>query len=127
MRVKPVPNCGSNNNYIWIKHAHGEWSKITHQAQHSTTALGHKVGDYVKEGTLLGIESDVGIASGQHVHFEVGIPDDEANPINSGGWLIGVNLAPRFCGAPGNVIGKGRIYKATPCPIRRARRLVDQN
>lgn len=127
MRVNPVPNCGRNNNYIWIKHANNEWSKITHQAQNSTSALGHKVGDYVKEGDLLGIESDVGIASGQHVHFEVGIPDDPANPIDSGGWLIGVNLAPRFCGAPGNVIGKGRVYKATPCPVRRARRRVDQN
>lgn len=109
-------DCNDNNNYVWIKHDHGEWSKYTHIAENTVTQLGLSVGDPVTAGTLIGIESDVGAASGVHVHFEVGIPDDPANAITSGGFLRGVALAPRFCGVPGEVLARGVTYTATDCP-----------
>jgi len=109
-------DCNSHNNYVWIAHANGEWSKYTHVEQHSVRWLaGLSEGSPVVAGQFLGIQSDVGAANGKHVHFEVGIPYNVADPINSGGWLKGYNLAPRFCNVPGNVLAQGATYTAGAC------------
>lgn len=72
------------NNFVWIEHPNGEWSKYTHMLKGSVgTGLdlngnpgaGHQVDDWVNAGEVLGIEADVGFASGVHVHFEVAIPN----------------------------------------------------
>jgi hypothetical protein len=74
------PNCADFNNYVWIEHANGEWSKYSHMKQFSTTVTaGLQVGDQVCAGTLLGYECEVGQASGPHLHFEVRRPNDPAN------------------------------------------------
>ena len=44
----------SSNNYVWIAHNNGEWTKYTHLQTGSVTALGHFVGEVVGAGTALG-------------------------------------------------------------------------
>jgi hypothetical protein len=84
------PNCADFNNYIWIEHANGEWSKYTHIKTNSATGdAGLSVGDQVCAGTFLGFECEVGQASGPHLHFEVRRPFDPANVVIStaGGFM----------------------------------------
>ena len=55
------PDCSSNctqyNNYVWIEHANGEWTKYSHMKYQSTTIdAGLSVGDQVCAGTFLGYE-----------------------------------------------------------------------
>lgn len=68
------------NNYVWIEHENGEWSKYSHMQMGTTTAKAKlKVGDYVAEGTYLGDEGKVGCAWPAHLHFEIVVPSSE-NP-----------------------------------------------
>ncbi len=67
-------NSACANNYIWIEHTNGEWTKYTHIRNNSADNLGRFEGEFVADGTPLGIEGDVGFASGPHVHFEVARP-----------------------------------------------------
>jgi hypothetical protein len=99
----------SSNNMVWIAHANGEWTKYTHLETGSVTALGLEVGDYVFAGTVLGFEGDVGQASGEHVHFQLMVPD---NPAES---REGQTRVPLICGIPGNIMYAGRTYTAGPC------------
>ena len=60
---------------------------------------GLEVGDLLPRDAFLGYESDIGCATGVHLHFEVAIPDSLANPIDEdGGYIIGHNLEPSVCG-----------------------------
>jgi hypothetical protein len=104
------------NNFVWIEHPNGEWTKYTHMLNGSVgqgvdingnPGAGRFVGEFVGAATPLGIEADVGFASGVHVHFEVGVPNyvelappnmTEADPDSppatvadwfSGGFLVG--------------------------------------
>jgi hypothetical protein len=81
--VKPPtcdPDCQDFNNYVWIEHANGEWSKYSHMKQFSTTVdAGLQVGDQVCAGTFLGYECEIGQASGPHLHFEVRRPLNPSN------------------------------------------------
>jgi murein DD-endopeptidase MepM/ murein hydrolase activator NlpD len=76
-------NCDSYeafNNYIWIEHANGEWSKYSHIMRNSASQVaGLHVGDTVCAGTFLGYECDIGKATGPHLHFEVRHPNDPDN------------------------------------------------
>jgi murein DD-endopeptidase MepM/ murein hydrolase activator NlpD len=73
-------NCENYNNYIWIEHANGEWSKYTHIMQYSASDLaGLQEGDTVCAGTFLGYECEIGQATGPHLHFEVRHPNDPNN------------------------------------------------
>ncbi len=99
----------SSNNMVWIEHANGEWTKYTHLETGSVTALGHEEGDAVAAGTVLGYEGDVGQASGEHVHFQVMVPDDPAVSRD------GQTRVPLVCGIPGNIMYAGRTYTAGPC------------
>ena len=105
----------SSNNYVWIAHANGEWTKYTHFETGSVTALGLAVNSQVSAGTILGFEGDVGQVQGQHLHFEVVVPDDLANPVDSGGFIIGQAYVPLICGIAGNVLYDGELYTAGPC------------
>lgn len=74
------PNCADFNNYVWIEHANGEWSKYTHMKTNSVTGdAGLSVGDQVCAGTFIGFECEIGRATGPHLHFEVRRPNDPAN------------------------------------------------
>ena len=109
-------DCNDNNNYVWLVHPGGEWTKYTHVQKDSVRLFaGLSEGDVVVAGQVIGIQSDVGLANGKHVHFEVGIPYDVNDPINGGGWLKGYNLAPRFCNVAGQVLTQGVTYVAAAC------------
>lgn len=107
------------NNYVWIEHPNGEWTKYTHMQYHSVPAS-LEVGDYVLAGTVLGTEGEVGCASGVHLHFEVAQPVDTNTLIidTDGGYINGnwaKNVIPVFCDITGNVFIDGEDYTAADC------------
>ncbi|MGH9872117.1 MAG: peptidoglycan DD-metalloendopeptidase family protein [Pyrinomonadaceae bacterium] len=110
------------NNYVWIEHANGEWTKYSHMQMDSSTKKAKlKVGQFVKAGTYLGDEGTVGCASGNHLHFEVGVPR-ATNPISTvGGFLADNdgskrNRVPRICGISGGIFVDGESYEARDVP-----------
>jgi murein DD-endopeptidase MepM/ murein hydrolase activator NlpD len=110
------------NNYVWIEHANGEWTKYSHMQQNSSTQKARlKVGQFVKAGTYLGDEGKVGCASGDHLHFEVGVPR-ATNPIQATGGFLADNddsrrnRDPRICGIAGGVFKSGETYEARDVP-----------
>jgi hypothetical protein len=108
-----------NNNYVWIEHDNGEWTKYSHMTQRSVTRdAGLAVGDRVRAGTFLGFEGAVGCAHGEHLHFEVGVPIDPDDPIDADGFLRGGsarNRIPRICGIEGQRFVDGQRYRAAAC------------
>lgn len=113
-----VSSC--RNNYVWIEHPNGEWTKYTHMVVNSVTDLGHSVGDWVTAGTYLGKEGDVGCASGEHLHFEVAQPIDTNTLVFSeyGGYIDfdwAKNVIPVICSISGNVFSDGVEYFADDC------------
>lgn len=94
--------CDDYNNYVWIEHANGEWTKYTHMKQYSASQdAGLVEGQTVCAGTFLGYECDIGQASGRHLHFEVRRPNDPSNVVISvkGGFMNradAVHLIPVF-------------------------------
>ncbi len=68
-------NGACRNNYIWMRHANGEWTKYSHMQTDSIPATLSK-GQFVTAGTFLGFEGDIGFANGSHLHYEIGFPLD---------------------------------------------------
>ena len=117
-----IPVSEQKNNFVWIEHPNGEWTKYTHMAKGSASGkAGLKVGESVKAGTYLGDESDVGCASGPHLHFEVGVPR-ATDPITSTGGFLQDNdgskrnRIPRICGIGGGIFVDGENYTARKVP-----------
>jgi hypothetical protein len=105
-----------NNNYVWIEHANGEWTKYSHMTQGSVTGdAGWAEGDPVEAGIFLGYEDDVGCAHGQHLHFEVAVPEDPDDPIDAEGFILGSNRIPRICHIPDETLVEGTRYEAASC------------
>lgn len=106
-----------NNNYVWLEHPNGEWTKYAHMQKDSVREGAKlKVGDNVQIGTYLGDEGNVGCASVRHLHFEVAVPYNSADPIiPTGGFIKGENRVPRICGIPEQTVIKGRRYTAAQC------------
>lgn len=109
--------CQSHNNYVWIAHPNGEWTKYSH-FRTGTVTIDQlwAVGDSVEVGDVLGEEGDVGRASGTHLHYEVanlgsydtydtdgdGIPETlPPNIGNPGGFISDTTLNhnPQVCNA----------------------------
>lgn len=113
--------CSAFNNYVWLRHANGEWSKYTHFLRGSVrTNAGLTVGASVVAGQYLGDEGAVGAATGVHLHFEVGVPDNtntlaQALDIPNGGFLNGPNRIPLFCGVPGGILYRNNQFVAGNC------------
>ncbi|AWV07374.1 hypothetical protein C9I47_1679 [Lysobacter maris] len=110
------------NNYVWIEHANGEWTKYSHMTRGSTTGkAGLKVGDFVRAGTYLGDEGDVGCAGGDHLHFEVAVPR-ATDPITTvGGFLRDNdgskrNRIARICGIDNGMFAAGQTHTARRVP-----------
>jgi len=123
-------NCAQCNNFVWLEHANGEWTKYTHFRENTVTDpdtanLGE--GACITSGTFLGYEGDVGHTSGSgsqnrfqqncdtlvadttkkcgiHLHFEV-----RMNSTTSGLRL------PLLCNVPGFVAVKDQLYTAQAC------------
>lgn len=112
-------NC--RNNYVWIEHPNGEWTKYTHFVKNSVTNQGHKIGDWVTAGTYLGDEGNVGCASGIHLHFEAAQPIKGATTLvfsEYGGYIdedSAKNVIPVICSITGNVFAEGAEYVAGNC------------
>ena len=126
------PGGGCENNYVWIEHTNGEWSKYSHILTDSTTNFGRFIDEFVTAGTELGYQNEVGIASGDHLHFEVAVPNNQNNPVNADGFLFddGIlddlngdgdddinrqNRIPAFCGVNNGVVYAGYTLEAGPC------------
>ncbi len=118
-RDNPACNASCLNNFIWIEHPNGEWSKYTHIRRNSADNLGRFEGESVNAGDEIGIEGDVGIASGPHVHFEVAVPnhvenappnDVEADPDSPpdvySDWFTATGFI-RGDGDPGTIVNTG--------------------
>ena len=103
------------NNYVWIRHPNGEWSKYTHM-RFNSVPNSLQVGDSVAAGTVIGVEGDVGCASGTHLHFEVGRPDVVDNSIAAGDPNydpLGIDPADcDVCGFPGISADNGVVVNA---------------
>jgi murein DD-endopeptidase MepM/ murein hydrolase activator NlpD len=131
--LRNTPDCF--NNYVWIEHANGEWSKYSHMRMGTTTAKAkRKVGDSVNPGDYLGDEGNVGCAWPAHLHFQIlqVRPDDSTPNISTtSGELTGYGIAdernPRFSDLQGNVFtfkdgenyiagGSPKCRKDTECP-----------
>jgi hypothetical protein len=119
---KANPDKPQNNNYVWIEHANGEWTKYTHMAKGSSSGKAKlKVGQSVTAGTYLGDEGDVGCASGDHLHFEVGVPKASGGIATTGGFLTDNdgskrNRIPRICGIDNGIFVSGQSYTARKVP-----------
>lgn len=121
------------NNYVWIEHPNGEWTKYSHLAQHSVRRkAGLHLDQWVDMGTYLGDEHGVGCASGSHLHFEVGIPSDKKpNPIAFLGGHLRYNKNsvrnrnPRICGIPNGRFVDGNNYVASWQPSNLKRGLKE--
>jgi hypothetical protein len=111
--------CNDSNNYVILEHPNGEWSTYIHLAQHSITNLGHRIGDWVTSGTVLGMEGSVGCSSGPHLHLEVSRPTDpnDNTPWRPDGVLRadGELLNPVFCGTSFGTMTSGNTYTAGSC------------
>jgi murein DD-endopeptidase MepM/ murein hydrolase activator NlpD len=119
-----VGDCADYNNYVWIEHPNGEWTKYTHFGTGTVTANGWGVGDWIEAGEELGLEGDIGRASGSHLHFEAAVPDDpnDLTPFCAlGGFMVGGGcdfgdqFVPRICDIPNNLFEEGEEYEANPC------------
>jgi murein DD-endopeptidase MepM/ murein hydrolase activator NlpD len=112
-----VGSCADYNNYVWIEHPNGEWSKYSHVG--TGTASDHlTVGDWINAGELIGLEGDIGAASGSHLHWEVGVPTDptDSTPFSTlGGFFQGTNVVGRICDIVGNLFVTGQSYTAAAC------------
>jgi murein DD-endopeptidase MepM/ murein hydrolase activator NlpD len=114
-------SCAVSNNYVWIEHPNGEWTKYSHMQTGTTTApppngAGLSVGDPVCAGDYLGDEDDVGRAQGKHLHWEVAVPDDLSDPFDpAGGFIKGKNRIPIVCDIAGNIFVDSQTYTADPC------------
>ena len=122
-----VGACADHNNYVWIEHPNGEWTKYTHFQTGSVSALGHVPGEWVDAGEVLGLEGDVGratasdgVSAAYHLHFELAAPIDPTVDLTwdqFGGQIDnGQNLVPFICdiGAPNRFVA-GDAWIAAPC------------
>jgi len=129
-----VGSCSDYNNYVWIEHPNGEWSKYTHFGTGTVTALGwtadlntQVVGaaNWIEAGETLGLEGDVGQATNPngpayHLHWEIAVPlapdtELEWDP-SGGGFTNGKNLVPLICDIGDNsILDQDEEFTAAPC------------
>lgn len=121
--------CQQHNNYVWIEHPNGEWTKYTHMATGSVTrdapdGFGWQEGDVILVGQAIGRQSDIGSAGGSHLHFEVAaIPPGTTPPFSElGGFIANPawNRVTVVCFIDGDDNGDslytdGESYTAGPC------------
>ncbi len=113
-------DCSDFNNYVWIEHANGEWTKYSHMKKNSTKGnAGLVVGEFVQSGQMLGYECEIGQASGPHLHFEIRHPNDPNNVQIStlGGFMSDADhRIPVICGQTKNYFEAGDDITSAACP-----------
>lgn len=119
-------NCGWYNNYVWIEHPNGEYTKYSHLGT-GTVSANWSEGDWIEAGEVIGLENDIGAAStaggepgdrASHLHWEVAVPDTPGTPVTwdeLGGFIDdGSRVIARVCDIPGQELVEGD-YVAAPC------------
>ncbi len=112
-------NCSDYNNYLWIEHANGEWTKYSHMRRNSSAvSAGLTVGEFVNAGQLVGYECEIGAASGPHLHFEVRHPNNPGNVqiSTAGGFMSDADhRIPVICGQSKNYWEAGDDITSAAC------------
>lgn len=112
--LEGVVDRGDFNNYIWIEHPNGEWTKYSH-VRTGTIPDELSKGDWVEAGTYLGDEGDVGEAGGEHLHFEVAVPTNPVTPFqDKGGYINGFNRIPLISTGWPHMFMDGDTHTAEP-------------
>lgn len=119
-------NCGGYDNYVWIEHPNGEYTKYSHLGT-GTVSANWSEGDWIDAGEVIGLENDIGAAStaggesgdrASHLHWEVAVPDTPGSPVTwdeLGGFIHdGSRVIARVCDIPGQELVEGD-YVAAPC------------
>lgn len=107
---------GDENNYVWISHPNGEWTKYSHMLENSVALFGVETNDTVVQGQAIGLQGSVGTNS-PHLHFEVRVPDEPASvtPTSDFGAISGRVRAPRLCDVEGGTFVQGATITADDC------------
>ena len=120
-------NANCRNNFVWIEHPNGEWTKYSHMRTGTVTANGHALNEFVQSGEVLGTEGKVGFAGGDHLHFEVAVPNAGIDSFTGSGFLVDdgdpttddydrQNRIPAFCiGPSGPIWTSGDEFVAANC------------
>jgi hypothetical protein len=108
------------NNFVWIRHDNGEWTKYTHMKQHSVRVkAGLREGARVNGNTYLGDMGSVGCSNPPHLHFEVRVPPSPSPTINAeDGGIAGELRNPVMCGLKDGdrTFQRGKTYEAVDGP-----------
>jgi hypothetical protein len=120
--------CGDYNNYVWIEHPNGEYTKYSHVGTGTVSDNGWSEGDWINAGELIGLENDPGAAScgdcdpddrAYHLHWEVAFANDPNDALEwglLGGFIQNGSRVPAvICDIPGNELLEGNNHIANPC------------
>jgi hypothetical protein len=120
--------CSDYNNYVWIEHPNGEYTKYSHLGTGTVSANGWNQGDWINAGEEIGLENDPGAAScgncdpsdrAFHLHWEVAFandPNDDLVWSDLGGFIQNGSRVPAFvCDILDNDLLAGESYTANPC------------
>lgn len=111
--------CSDYNNYVWIEHPNGEWTKYSHLGTGTVSGRDWEVGQWINAGEVIGLENDIGRAGNSHLHFEVARPNEPGATLSFttlGGFIVNAtNRVPRVCDIPNNLYEAGQTYTADQC------------
>ena len=120
--------CSDYNNYVWIEHPNGEYTKYSHLGTGTVSDNGWSEGDWINAGEVIGLENDPGAAScggcepddrAYHLHWEVAFADNPGDDLEwgeLGGFIQNGSRVPAVvCDVPGNELLAGESYTANPC------------
>ena len=126
--VSAATSCSDYNNYVWLEHPNGEYTKYSHVGTGTTTSLGWQVGDWIEAGEVLGLENDPGAAScgacdpddrAFHLHWEVAVPNNPGDDLTwteLGGFIQnGSRVQAVVCDIPDNDLTRPDTFTANPC------------
>jgi len=89
----------SYGNYVVVSHGSGNTTLYAHMSSRKVS-----VGQYVKQGAVLGITGSTGNSTGPHLHFEITENGERINPLSHGkkpckGYLSGYTLSGTSVGS----------------------------
>ncbi len=102
-----------------------EWTTYAHMTKNSVRGnAGLSEGDWVEAGDFLGYEDEVGVASGEHLHWHVAVIPPDTQPTFNGYYLEYVEttglqpeVIPIVCHEGGrSVLWRTGSYTAAGCP-----------
>lgn len=70
------PACMQYNNYIVIAHNDGTFANYAHLKCNSAKV---KIGDSIKQGSVIALSGNTGYTNGAHLHFECYLPSKDKN------------------------------------------------